>query len=343
MSSPVASNRAKKQTDGNNTSPTKEILRHPTPMTTAPAAAIPTRALMIARDIKLSHSVFALPFALLATFLAAAHAQRLPSVPVFALIVVCMFFARTVAMTINRWADRQLDALNPRTTGRAIPSGRVPEGAMLVAAIACAIVFVIATTGFWWVIANPWPLVLSPAVLAWLCLYSFMKRVTWLCHLFLGAALAISPIAAVIAVEPAYLARPEPYLLAVMVLCWVAGFDVIYALMDVDSDRQTGMQSLPARFGPGKAMMISKLLHAMCVAALISLVIVSEPLGIAFAIGVAAVVVLLVVEHALVAPVACSGAGQAPRRINMAFFTVNGVISVLLGAGGIADVVLFVR
>lgn len=295
-----------------------------------------SRLVALARDIKLSHSLFAMPFALLATFMAADHRGSLPSLATLSLIVVCMVLARTVAMTVNRWADARFDALNPRTAKRAIPSGRLSRRFMLAATLGCAAGFIAATSGFYVLDGNLWPLVLSPLVLAWLVGYSFTKRVTWLCHLFLGVALALSPIAAAIAVAPAFVAEPDVHLLAVMVACWVAGFDIIYALQDVGFDRRVGLHSIPATFGVEPALWISRSLHAVALAALITLALGSQTLGPFFGIGVALVAGLLILEHALVW-------GSRTHHINVAFFTVNGVISLLLGALGIVDVVLHVR
>jgi 4-hydroxybenzoate polyprenyltransferase len=289
---------------------------------------------LVARDIKLSHSVFALPFALLSAVLAAGHTTgRLLAWPTLGLVVLCMVLARTVAMTVNRWADAKLDALNPRTAGRAIPSGRLRPGFVLAVAGGCVAGFIAATAGFWLLNDNPWPLVLSPFVLAWLAGYSYTKRFTSLCHLYLGSALAMSPLAAAIAVAPAYLARPEPYLLAAMVMCWVAGFDIIYALQDVAVDREHSLFSMPARLGVEPALWVSRLLHVTSVASLVMLWRWSPLLGAGFAVGLVAVAALLAVEHAIVWR-------SKTRHINMAFFTLNGVISLLLGGLGIADVVM---
>lgn len=285
----------------------------------------------VARDIKLSHTVFALPFALLAAFLAAGSAGRLPSIGEFLLIVLCMVFARTVAMTVNRWADRHIDAANPRTAGRAIPGGRTSAGAVLATAVACALGLVVSAGGFWWWYDNPWPVVCSPVVLVWLAGYSYTKRFTWLSHLVLGGALALSPLAAALAIEPGYLATPEPYLLAAMVTCWVAGFDVIYALQDVEVDRRQGLWSMPSRLGVEPALWISRALHVAAAAALVLLWRESAQLALVFALAVAATTALLVLEHALVWK-------SKTHHINMAFFTVNGVISILLGVAGIVDV-----
>ncbi len=285
-----------------------------------------------AQDIKLSHSIFALPFALLAAFLAAAAAGQLPDIVAIILIVVCMVLGRTVAMATNRWADAGLDAKNPRTAKRAIPSGRLSAPFMLGVAICGAATFVVATSGFWLLSNNPWPVVLSPLVLAWLVGYSFTKRFTFLCHLFLGFALALSPLAAAIAINPAFLSQADPYMLALMVACWVAGFDVIYALQDTHVDRVTDVHSMPARLGARRALVVGAVLHSISAAALVAMVAISSQLRWAFATGTGLVILLLLVQHTLVWT-------TGRRHIQMAFFTLNGVISLVLGALGIADVV----
>ncbi len=291
-----------------------------------------TRLTHVARDIKLSHSVFAMPFALLATFLAAAYADRLPRIVTVILIVLAMITARTVAMSVNRWADGKIDATNPRTKNRAVPSGRVSSRFMAMTALIAAALFILITAGFWLINHNPWPLILSPAVLAWLCGYSFTKRFTALCHLFLGVALGISPLAAAIAVEPSYLSTAEPYLLAGMVTAWVAGFDIIYALQDVATDRATGLFSLPSRLGESAALWISRALHLIALALLITLGQLSPTLGTYYAIAVVLVALLLIIEHALIWK-------SKTNHLNLAFLTVNGIISILLGLAGSIDAV----
>lgn len=308
-------------------------------MTTAPAQHTPLAvAGHIARDIKLSHTVFALPFALLGAFLAAGSVGRLPGWGEFGLVVLCMVLARTVAMTVNRWADAALDASNPRTAGRAVPSGRVSRRAMLGAAIGCSVCFMLVAAAFWLFFENPWPLLLSPVVLVVLAGYSFTKRFTWLCHLFLGLALGVSPLAAAIAIEPGALADASLslWLLSGMVLCWVAGFDVIYALQDIDHDKSQGLFSMPSRLGAGRALWISRALHVLVIAALVLAWQLSPLLGLFFGAAVLLTAALLITEHALVW-------GSKTNRLDMAFFTVNGVISLLLGAAGMADVIRAIR
>jgi len=287
----------------------------------------------VARDIKLTHTVFALPFALLATFLASAWAQRVPSVGEFVLILMCMFFARTFAMALNRLSDALIDAQNVRTQQRALPSGRVRWDTMLWVVIGSAFAFVVSAACFIFVTENYFPLILSLPVLGVLGGYSLTKRFTWLCHGILGFALAISPVAAAIAIEPGYLGEPIVWLLGLMVLAWVAGFDVLYALQDTEADRELGLFSIPARLGVGWALTISRVLHLISAAALLSVAWLSDQLALLFAIAAGLTCLLLILEHALVW-------GGRTKQLNMAFFTVNGVISVLLGVAGIADIMM---
>jgi 4-hydroxybenzoate polyprenyltransferase len=290
------------------------------------------RLQLLAGDIKLSHSVFALPFAVLAAFLAAGGQARLPGVGQVGLIVLCMVFARTSAMAINRWADREFDKANPRTAGRAIPSGRLSARFMLVGAVVSGLLFGVSASGFWVFYDNPWPFALWPLVLAWLLGYSYTKRFTALCHIYLGLSLALSPVAAALAINPAFLARPDVWLLFAMVATWVAGFDIIYAMQDVAIDQTLKLHSLPARLGTEAALNISRVLHVGSVVALGMLFYTSQLLGTAFLAGIVAVAGLLVVEHALVWR-------SKTRHLNIAFLTVNGVISLLLGALGTFDVI----
>ncbi|MEO1236039.1 MAG: UbiA-like polyprenyltransferase [Planctomycetota bacterium] len=286
----------------------------------------------MARDIKLSHTVFALPFALLGMVLAAGWAGRAVTWAEAGLIVLCMLLARTFAMCVNRLADAEIDARNPRTAGRAVASGAVSRRFAAGTILATGIGFVAATSGFWVLRGNAWPAALALPVLAVLAGYSFTKRFTWLCHVALGLALALSPVAAALAIEPGYLAASATaWLIAAAVLGWVAGFDVIYALQDVGVDRAQGLFSMPASLGEEPALWISRGLHAASLSALVAASVVSPQLGVFFAAAVAATAALLVVEHALVWR-------STTNHIHLAFFTVNGVISLLLGAAGFVDV-----
>ena len=297
----------------------------------APRRSLAGQAAALAADIKLSHTVFALPFAALGMVLTAAWDNRLPHWVEIVLIVGCMVTARTYAMGVNRLADARLDAKNPRTANRAVPSGRVGRVFLSAAVVVSALGFFVGCLAFWWLRANPCPIAWSVPVLGVLTLYSFTKRFTWLCHLYLGLALAISPVAAGLAVEPRFVeGHPTLWILAGMVLCWVAGFDVIYALQDVESDRKHGVFSMPASLGVERALWVSRGLHLVCLGCLIAAFLTSPLLGVFFGVAVAAVGALLLLEHALVWR-------SESRKIHMAFFTVNGVISLLLGAAGVWD------
>ena len=285
-----------------------------------------------AADIKLAHSVFALPFALLAATLAAVSPEAVWGetwgVAGFALILLCMVAARTAAMAANRLLDAELDAANPRTAARAVPAGRLSKRYVGLALATSAAGFVLAAAAFWPVYGNPWPLALSLPVLAFLCGYPLLKRFSALCHYYLGAALALSPPCAWLAVTGGL--SIEPLLMAGGVLCWTAGFDVIYATADAEHDRHHGVHSLPGRLGVGRALWVGRATHVVAVAFLIALGLASPDLGGVWLAAVGVVAVLLVVEHRLVRPDDLS-------KVGLAFFTVNGVIAVLLGTAGIAD------
>ena len=305
-------------------------------MTAAPAnVALPrtfaARVAVLAADIKLSHSVFALPWAVLATFMAArtGHPGGLPKAGQVALILACMVLARTAAMSANRLFDADLDAENPRTQRRAVPSGRLSKAFVAATVLACAIGFVGVTAGFGVLYHNWIPLAASVPVLAFLCAYPFVKRFSRLCHYYLGTALAFAPVCAWIAI--AGRVAVEPFLMAGAVMLWTAGFDVVYACQDYASDLATGIHSLPAKLGLKNALWAARLGHVACVGLLVTLGVVSPVLGVSYFSAVAAAAVLLVVEHAVVKPTDLS-------RVNLAFFTINGVISLLIGACGLIDV-----
>ncbi len=304
----------------------------------APAASPLHAARLIAGDIKLHHSVFALPFAVLAAFMAAAPPGQSIDWARLAgqltLVVAAMVMARSVAMIANRLLDREIDAANPRTAGRAIPSGRLSARAAAAALLGCAGGFLAICAGFGSFYGNWWPLALSVPVLAWLAAYPLLKRFTSLCHLYLGASLAMSPLAAALAIEPVSIARqPALWMLAAMVTCWVAGFDIIYALQDVEVDRRQGHHSIPARLGAGRALLLSRLLHAGSFALLAAVPLADPRFGGLFWAGAAAVGLLLLYEHLTVHR-------WGTTRLALAFFTLNGVISCLVGLLGVADVLV---
>jgi 4-hydroxybenzoate polyprenyltransferase len=279
-----------------------------------------------AAEIKLSHTLFALPWALLATFLAA---DGTPRAGQLILILLCMLTARTVAMAANRLLDARLDALNPRTARRAIPSGALSPRFVLVLLSLCGLAFITATFAFRLLYQNPWPLILSVPVLAFISAYPFLKRFTRLCHYYLGLALALAPLCAWIAIKGNL--ELTPLLMAAAVLLWTAGFDIIYACQDYHSDLQTGVFSVPAKLGIRRALWISRATHAACAALLLAVGWHSPHLGTLYFIGATVAIALLIIEHALVKPHDLS-------NVNLAFFTINGLISLLLGTLGIIDV-----
>jgi len=273
------------------------------------------------RMIKFEHTIFALPFALAAAAIAArGHGLSVARV---AGIIVAMAAARTAAMGFNRIADRHIDAKNPRTARRELPAGAVTLRAAWTLTLASTAAFVIAAA-----LLGPLCLALSPVALALLFGYSFTKRFTFLCHLFLGLAIAAGPAGAWIAVRGDFTAVPGLLMLAVA--SWIAGFDVLYALADREFDRGAGLHSIPARFGVGGALLISALLHVVTLGALFALAPVAH-LGVPFLAGVGVVTLLLVYEHAIVRPSDLS-------RLDAAFFTLNGYVSVVFFVGTLIDV-----
>ncbi len=286
-----------------------------------------------AEMIKLSHSVFALPFALIATFLAGRNIDSLhrPYAVQLLLIVVCMVAARCVAMTFNRIADAAIDARNPRTAQRPLPAGKLTARAAGIFLAAAAALFLAACGAFQWLFENPWPIRLALPLLIYLCGYSYTKRFTQWSHFYLGSAIGLAPLAAWLAVHPQSIGWPALVLSAAVTL-WIAGFDVIYACQDIDCDRRDGLFSLPARFGVRNALRIARLCHVSVVLLLIALAPLA-PLGWLYLAGVAVVAVLLGIENSLVKPGNLS-------KVNLAFFTVNGIVSVVLGILAVLDVLL---
>lgn len=262
--------------------------------------------------IKISHTLFALPFALGAAFLAA---RGWPGLETLGKIVLAVFFARTAAMAFNRWLDREIDGSNPRTQDRAIPAGKLRASFVLGTAIVSSLAFVAVAA---WI--NPLALKLSPIALLFVLGYSATKRFTALCHVILGASLALAPMGAWVAVTGQL--PLAPYLLGGAVLLWTAGFDILYACMDAEFDRSAGLYSIPVRLGIPGALRLAAALHVAMVGALVALTIVAD-LGVIFAIAVGLVTLLLAYEHRLVRPDDLS-------RVNRAFFTMNGLISALL-------------
>jgi 4-hydroxybenzoate polyprenyltransferase len=292
--------------------------------------------------IRFSHTLFALPFALLAAVMAwstpapAGHAVAFRPIHL-AGILICMVCARSAAMAFNRIVDRRLDAANPRTSTRHLPAGILSVGSVAWFTAACSAGFVAGTLLF---LPNRLPLYLSLPVLLFLLAYSYTKRFTSLAHFWLGAALMLAPVGVWVALRGTVLeAVPADILPAIVlgavVLLWVAGFDIIYACQDADYDRKAHLHSLPARWGIVGALRAAAACHAGMVLALIALPFSSPQLelGAIYGAGVAAVALLLVYEHRLLRPDDLS-------RVNVAFFHVNWVVSLALLLAGSLDLLL---
>jgi 4-hydroxybenzoate polyprenyltransferase len=273
--------------------------------------------------IKIEHTLFALPFAFLGAVLAA---RGLPTWNQILWIVVAMVGARSAAMAFNRLVDREFDAANPRTKMRAIPAGLLSPQFVAVFTVAAAVLFFLAAFMLNWL-----TLILSPVALASVLFYSYAKRFTALSHLVLGWCLSIAPTGAWIAVRGA-IDSPVPLLLSLAVMLWTAGFDIIYACQDHEFDVKAGLRSIPQRFGVARALLISRLLHAAMFAALVLIYFLTglRWLGL---IGIIAAAALLVYQHRLVR------AGDL-SRLNMAFFTTNAWVSVILLVTIAADIFL---
>ena len=274
--------------------------------------------------IRFSHTVFALPFALLS----AALAWHRPDSP-FAWsqltgIVLCMVFARSAAMAFNRVVDRRIDGENPRTAKRHIPAGLLSLTSVVAFTLICSAGFVASTLLF---LPNRWPLILSVPVLLFLLGYSFAKRFTVWCHYWLSAALMLSPLASWIAIRGEVALTPA--LLSAVIFFWVGGFDILYACQDTDFDRDKRLFSIPSRWGIPIALRVALVSHLLTIAALFALWHFAG-LGPVFLTGIVAVAALLLYEHSLVRPYDLT-------RVNVAFFNVNAVISLGLFAVGLVD------
>jgi 4-hydroxybenzoate polyprenyltransferase len=291
--------------------------------------------------IKFAHSVFALPFALIATF----WAFRTLGISIISraalgrlgLILACMVFARTWAMTFNRLIDRRFDAANPRTARRPSVTGAVSVGFMQFTLAVCLGLFLLATAGFLF-FGNPWPLMLALPVLAWLATYSLTKRFTALCHYWLGISLGLAPLSAWLAIAPPNASPLDPRAITALLLgggvaCWVAGFDILYALQDESVDRDMHLHSIPAAFGRRRALLASRLSHAATAIFFLAVGLTGH-FHLLYYLGYVAAVLLLVIEQSLVSEKDIS-------RINLAFMTANGAIGLTFGALAIADTLIF--
>lgn len=264
--------------------------------------------------VKFSHTIFALPFAVIGFFLSVQYAHYQFSWQLFLLVILCMVFARNAAMGFNRFIDRDIDKKNPRTAVREIPAGKIKAKSALVFVILNSI-GLIATTWF----INRLVFYLSPVALLVVLGYSFTKRFTFLCHFILGLGLALAPIGAYLAVTAHF--DLLPLIFSFIVLFWTSGFDIIYALQDDAFDKENKLFSVPAWFGKEKAMYISIGLHFITAVLIIIAGIISN-IGLFYWIGASIFIFLLAYQHSIVKPNDLS-------RINLAFFTTNGVASVI--------------
>ena len=263
--------------------------------------------------VKFSHTVFALPFAIIGFFIGVDHIQSSPDWTLFLKVVLCMVFARSAAMGFNRFIDRKFDEQNERTANREIPAGIISSKAALIFVIGMSVLFV-ATTWF----INPLCFFLSPVALSVILGYSLTKRFTWLCHLILGLGLSLAPIGAFLAVTGVF--EFLPLLFSFAVLFWTAGFDIIYALQDEAFDRSQNLFSIPVWLGTKKALALSTVLHFFTAAFIISAGILGA-FGLFFWVGAAIFLSLLVYQHSIVKHDDLS-------RVNLAFGTTNGIASV---------------
>ncbi len=278
------------------------------------------------RLVKFSHTIFAMPFALLSFTYAWTTAEHDAVLWVVLLqVVACMVFARNVAMGFNRWADRKIDAENPRTASREIPAGKISSRGAVVFVIINAILF-IATT----ITINPLCAYLSPVALAVIMFYSYCKRFTSLAHIVLGISLGIAPVGAYIAVTGTTVL--ECWLLALVVMTWCAGFDIIYALQDAEFDRQRGLHSIPSRFSVRTSLVISALLHVASIAILIWFAT-YQPASWLLYVGCGLFAAILVSEHYIVTP-------TKQRNIGIAFGTFNALASISLAVCLIANLLI---
>lgn len=275
--------------------------------------------------IKFSHTIFALPFAIIGFFLATHHFAYGFEAYRLLLVVLCMVFARSAAMAFNRYADRHIDAQNPRTAIREIPAGIVGERSALGFVWLNSLLF-IGTTWF----INSLCFYLSPVALAVILGYSYTKRFTAWCHLILGLGLSLAPVGAFIAVSQQFELLPVLY--GLVVLCWVSGFDIIYALQDAEFDREKGLHSIPSRLGKANALRLSVLLHVLS-AALVVYAGYYAQFGAWYWAGAAVFMGLLSYQHTLVKPDDLS-------RVDLAFFTTNGIAGVLFALLVLAELLL---
>ncbi len=287
----------------------------------APASLAPLPA-RLARLVKIEHTVFALPFAYVGAFLAV---NGTPTAHDLVWITLAMIGARSLAMALNRLIDAELDARNPRTANRELPSGQLSTAQVVLFCVASLALFLAAVWQLNPLVRWLWPI----PVLAFV-VYPYLKRFTWLCHFWLGAADGLAPVGAWVAITGRL--PWQAWLLGAAVTFWVAGFDLFYALFDEEVDRRDGLHSVVTHFGVRGAFLGARLSHAATLAFLVAAGL-GLPVGVLYWLGVGATAALLAYEHSLVRP-------DDLRRLDTAFFTMNGVISVVLAAFVIADAAL---
>lgn len=281
--------------------------------------------------VKFSHTIFAMPFAMIGLVLGlmsesfAGQAAPRPWWQIFILVVLCMVFARSAAMAFNRWLDAKFDALNPRTAIREIPAGILRADSVLWFTISCSLLFIVCT---WFI--NPICFYLSPVALFVVLGYSYTKRFTPLCHLILGLGLSLAPIGAYLAVTGEFALLPIFF--SVAVICWVSGFDIIYALQDEAFDKANKLYSIPAALGAARALRVSELLHLISTACVIAAGVYGHFHWL-YWIGVGVFAGMLLYQHSIVKP-------NDLRRVNLAFMTANGIASVVFAVFVIADMFL---
>lgn len=275
--------------------------------------------------IKFSHTVFALPFALIGFFLALHGTEHTFSIRLFILIVLCMVFARSAAMSFNRITDQHIDKKNERTAQREIPSGKISARAAIIFMALHSSLFIF-TTYF----INPLCFYLSPVALFVILIYSVTKRFTYLCHYILGLGLSLAPIGAYISITGEF--SIVPIIFSLVVLTWSGGFDILYALQDEEFDIQEKLHSIPAQFGRKKAMQISNVTHIITALLVIAAGVVGD-FSFLYWGGALAFIGLLILQHSLVKPHDIS-------KVNLAFGTTNGVASIVFACFVIADILI---
>jgi len=274
--------------------------------------------------VKFSHTVFAMPFALIGFTIATTRTDSHFEILLLAKVILCMVFARTAAMAFNRYIDRDIDSQNARTAIREIPKGIISPGSAITLVVLSSAAFIATTYSI-----NPICFYLSPVALMVVLGYSLTKRFTWLCHLILGIGLSLAPIGAYLAVTGKF--DLLPLFFSFTVITWVSGFDIIYALQDEEFDRKLNLNSMPVAFGKRGALNISILLHFFSVF-FVFVAGLFLPFGTIYWIGFAIFTILITYQHLIVKPNDLS-------RVNLAFFTTNGIASIVFAAFVIADLV----